>query len=181
MSLEDLRSLEIFASSYRTDRYLRLEMEGGDPAKMWRLVPAQLPRPVTKVLDGGGVQALLELYGEASQLHFVGAVADSELIGLATWRMEHWNHMLWLCDIRVREEKRSHGVGSRLMEALHWSALREDAGGIMLETQNLNLAAIEFYRTRGFEVAGINTRLYPGADRSDPWEVALYMHRGLDG
>ncbi len=180
LNFEEASRLEIFGSGYSSDRYLKLHIEGKPTVRTWKLVPVKLQRPIERRLDRGGIDTLVELYGRPEDLSFLAATKGQNLVGLVTWRFEAWNHMLWLCDIRIHKDHRRQGIGGRLLEALYWTSFRVGAGGIMLETQNLNVGAVDFYLSRGFDIVGLNSHLYSLGEDSEPWEVALYLHRSLE-
>jgi streptothricin acetyltransferase len=91
----------------------------------------------------------------------------------------YWNRYAYIEDIVVDKNFRRLGVGKRLIQqAKQWAAAKQLAG-IMLETQNNNLAACCLYEQCGFELAGFDRRLYQGL-QPDTDEIALYwywMHR----
>jgi ribosomal protein S18 acetylase RimI-like enzyme len=47
--------------------------------------------------------------------------------------------------------------------------------GMMLETQNNNVAACRFYESCGFELGGFDAYLYKGLNRTTD-EIALYWY-----
>lgn len=179
LSLQELESLTIFPSGYSTTAYLRVVTTGTGPEKTWSLKREDRRRPVRRRLDGATLESLIRLYGPADELSFIGAVERDKLAGLITWKFESWNHMVWLHDIRVRDSHQRAGIGTRLLEELKWDAIRLNASGIMLETQNTNHPALDFYLAKGFELVGINTHLYGRSAGPEP-EVALYFHLSLD-
>jgi len=190
LSVEEIRALRIFASSYATTHELRLQQKGREPELAWSLTQRALPRPITRRLEGDSVETLAELYGPAESLRFIGAMESEApatfgpqeqrtdaLVGLLTWRFEAWNETAWLCDIRVRQSHRRRGIGKRLVEDLRWAAARAEARGIMLETQTTNIPAIVFYLGLGFQIVGLNSAMYgnPGS-RVD---AALFLWSAL--
>jgi len=52
----------------------------------------------------------------------------------------------------------------------------ENLPGLMLETQNNNLAACAFYEKHGFRLGGIDRCLYQGLDPQSS-EIALFWYR----
>ena len=178
--MEEISSLTIFASEYHSDRYLRVETSGTPPDLTWKVRSVARGRGITRRLDGGSLDALAQLFGPVETLRFIGAFHGEKLVGLLIWKLEEWNQTVWLCDIRVRAEYRRRGIASRLLEDLQWAAMRAEARGIMLETQNANTQAIEFYLVKGFRLVGLNSALY--SDRDSPMvEVALFFYRSLGG
>jgi streptothricin acetyltransferase len=87
----------------------------------------------------------------------------------------NWNQYAYVEDIVVDENFRRCGIGRLLLQrAIEWA---KDKGlpGIMLETQDNNVAACMLYQACGFEIGGFDRRLYQGLDPNSE-EVALYWY-----
>lgn len=98
-----------------------------------------------------------------------GAIAGQ--IRLRRW----WNHYGYIEDIVVDRRYRRLGVGRALIQqAIEW-ARQKQLPGIMLETQNNNLAGCRLYESCGFELAGFDRCLYQGIDPASD-EIALYWY-----
>jgi len=101
--------------------------------------------------------------------HCDGALAG-ELI-VRRW----WNNFAYLEDITVKTAYRRQGIGRALVNrAIDWARSRQ-LPGIMLETQNNNVAACRFYERCGFELGGFDRHLYR-ALHPDTREIALYWY-----
>lgn len=88
---------------------------------------------------------------------------------------KNWNGYAYIEDIAVDPEYRGEGIGRALMQrAIEW-AKAKGFPGIMLETQDNNVAACRLYARCGFELRGFDTHLYKA---SDPFtdEIALYWY-----
>jgi len=89
--------------------------------------------------------------------------------------MKYWNGYAYIDDVAVDSEYRRHGVGRALIErAIEW-AKEKGLPGLMLETQNNNVAACKLYEQCGFELRGFDTHLYKGLN-PDTDEIALYWY-----
>jgi streptothricin acetyltransferase len=87
----------------------------------------------------------------------------------------HWNRYAYIEDIVVDRNYRRQGVGSELIhQAIRWAAGKRLAG-VMLETQNNNVAGCRLYENCGFKIGGIDRCLYQGLDSSAD-EIALYWY-----
>ncbi len=88
---------------------------------------------------------------------------------------KYWNRYAYVEDIVVDAAFRRRGVGRALIEqAKHWT-ISNHLPGIMLETQNNNVAGCRLYERCGFILGGFDVYLYRGIDPGTE-EVALYWY-----
>jgi GNAT superfamily N-acetyltransferase len=80
---------------------------------------------------------------------------------------------LW--DLRVTPESRRSNVGSILFAAAEDWAKSHGCRQLKVETQNINLAACEFYASRGCRLGAIHRFAYPDL----PHEVQLLWYKDL--
>jgi streptothricin acetyltransferase len=102
------------------------------------------------------------------------AYVDNEPAGQLRVK-KYWNGYAYIDDFAVDARHRRHGIGRALMQrAMEWA---KDKGfpGIMLETQNNNVAACRLYESCGFELGGFDAYLYKGLNRATD-EIALYWY-----
>lgn len=99
-----------------------------------------------------------------------GVFEDAELQGWIICEQRTWNNSFYIENTLVNEKYRRHGLGIMLIKNAIKEARRLNCRVIELETQNTNYPAIQFYRRMGFNITGVNTRLY---DQSN--EIALFM------
>jgi len=115
----------------------------------------------------------------ASQGASIAAKADGVLAGVAIVEPRHWNNSLWIWEFHVSASFRRQGIGLMMMNHLDQVG-REMGFRIMsCEVQNTNVPALDFYRTAGFELEGIDLSLYSN-DPGRNGEVAFFMKRKLD-
>ena len=81
--------------------------------------------------------------------------------------------VLW--DLRVQPEWRGRGVGRRLFEAAERWASARGCRQLKVETQNVNVAACEFYARRGCVLGAVDRFAYPTL----PHEAQLLWYRDL--
>ena len=86
---------------------------------------------------------------------------------------KNWNNYAYIEDIAVDAEFRRRGIGRSLInKAIQW-AKEKNLPGVMLETQNNNVAGCMLCQSSGFELAGFERRVYQGIDPNTD-EIALY-------
>ena len=102
------------------------------------------------------------------------AYVDEQLAGQIVVR-KNWNRYAYIPDIVVDVGYRRSGVGRTLLQhAVAW-ATAEQLAGVMLETQNNNVAACCLYESCGFQLGGFDRCLYKGL-QPDTDEIALYWY-----
>ena len=102
------------------------------------------------------------------------AYSGSEIVG----RIEicrNWNDFAYVNHLVVESAFRRSGIGCALVQqAIEWSQ-SERLAGVMLETQNNNVAASKLYERCGFQLRGFDQDLYRGRD-PDTREIALFWY-----
>ena len=88
---------------------------------------------------------------------------------------EHWNNTAYIEDIVVHAGFRRQGAGRALIERAKQWAREHQLAGIMLETQDVNVAACRLYESCGFNLRGIDTHLYRAIEHVSG-ETALYWY-----
>jgi ribosomal protein S18 acetylase RimI-like enzyme len=103
-----------------------------------------------------------------------GFVAEvmGEVVGFAAYTHQHWNHRAELRHLYVAPRMRRHGVGRQLVGEVVARARQAGMRCVWLETSNVAYPAIQFYRSVGFELCGLDTSLYGGEQAG---ETALYF------
>lgn len=87
----------------------------------------------------------------------------------------NWNQFAYIENLVVDAGHRKQGVGRALIQnAVRW-AEGEQLSGVMLETQNNNVAACRFYQRCGFVLGGFDRLLYRGQNPETD-EVALFWY-----
>lgn len=99
-----------------------------------------------------------------------GAFENGKLIGWAICSFREWNNSLFIENILISEEFRGQNIGRLFIKNISRKARELQCRMVELETQNTNYPAIKFYKSAGFTITGINTKLY-----NDYTETALFM------
>ena len=102
------------------------------------------------------------------------AYADGQLAGQVIVR-KYWNGFAYIDDIAVAVDFRRLGVGWALLQRVVTWARENQLAGIMLETQNNNVAACRLYESCGFKLGGFDRNLYRGLHLGTD-EIALYWY-----
>jgi ribosomal protein S18 acetylase RimI-like enzyme len=113
----------------------------------------------------------------------LAARVEGELLGGAViafdtpdvWMLEGRQDQAVLWDLRVRPGSRRRAVGRRLFDASVAWATRRQCRSLVIETQNVNVAACRFYAAMGCELRRIDRFAYPDL----PDEVQLLWRRRL--
>lgn len=106
------------------------------------------------------------------------AYVDGQLAGQVVIG-PRWNGYAYLEDIRVDPHFRRGGVGRALMaQAITWARARGKPG-IMLETQDVNVGACQFYERCGFVLGGLDHYVYRNFPENKD-EIGLYWYLLFD-
>ena len=108
-----------------------------------------------------------------------GMYDRGRLVGIAISERINWNKSLWIREFGIAESHRRKGLGRQLMERVAADASAKGLRVLVCETQNTNVPAIDFYRSVGFEIAGVDLSYYTNSDLT-AGEVAIFMKRKLE-
>ncbi len=105
------------------------------------------------------------------------AFAADEMAGAILLHIEEWRSVARVEDLIVGHQFRRYGIGSLLLNCASDWARKRGCWAIVLETQNVNYPAIQFYLRNGLEIWSINQHFYPPG--SVEHEVAIHMGKRL--
>ncbi|HDR4306428.1 TPA: streptothricin N-acetyltransferase SatA [Bacillus anthracis] len=118
-----------------------------------------------------------EYINKPNQIIYI-ALLHNQIIGFIVLK-KNWNNYAYIEDITVDKKYRTLGVGKRLIaQAKQW-AKEGNMPGIMLETQNNNVAACKFYEKCGFVIGVFDFLVYKGLNMTSD-EVAIYWYLHFD-
>jgi GNAT superfamily N-acetyltransferase len=105
------------------------------------------------------------------------AFADDQVAGAILLKAKEWRRVTRIQDIIVGRQFRRYGIGSLLLNCASDWARKRGCWALVLETQNINYPAIQFYLRNGLEIWSINQHFYPpGAVEH---EIAIFMGKKL--
>ena len=187
--VNDAQSLHELDNSFETDRIYTLRVHGqlvrGDnnpriidkPALAFELIETAVEPPLYK--DHCRYEDTLEKV-EAKLCRMNGgyvALADGQVAGVGLLNVEERRSVARIEDLIVGRQFRRYGIGSLLLNCADDWARKQGCWAIVLETQNVNYPAIQFYLRNGLEVWSIHQRFYPPGPVEH--EVAVFMGKKL--
>lgn len=104
---------------------------------------------------------------------FLGAYDGGRCVGLAILRRAMFRY-LYLYDLKVNAAWRRKGVGARLVERAAALAAAQGWRGLYTQAQDTNLGACLFYLRCGFEIGGLDTRIYDGTSQEGVSDILFY-------
>lgn len=111
----------------------------------------------------------------AAENDFVGVYDENGVCaGLAVYRAS-WNRYLYLYDLKVNAALRGKGAGRLLIEAGKALAREKGYAGLYTQGQDNNLGACLFYIAAGFEIGGLDTRVYAGTKQAGKSDIVFYL------
>jgi GNAT superfamily N-acetyltransferase len=105
------------------------------------------------------------------------ALAGGQIAGAVLLNVEQWRSVARIEDIIVGHQFRRYGIGSLLLNCASDWARNRGCWAIVLETQNVNYPAIQFYLRNGLDVWSVHQHFYPPGPVEH--EVAIFMGKKL--
>lgn len=103
-----------------------------------------------------------------NDMYIGGAAVAPEMVGFKRGMANLW-------DLRVQPDARNKGIGGKLLEAvIDWSRER-GYGTLMVETQNINTPACNFYFKKGFVLGTIDVHGYCNHSIQDETKLMWYI------
>jgi ribosomal protein S18 acetylase RimI-like enzyme len=123
-------------------------------------------------------ESTLNLYGKMIEEGIsLSALVDNEPAGVLIAEKRDWNNSVWIEKLHVAEDYKHKGIGTLIVKEFARLAGTKGYRVIYLETQNTNYPAIQFYMKNGFDLTGLDMKLYDGEENMN--EVAVYMTKDL--
>lgn len=105
---------------------------------------------------------------------FMGAYEGQQCVGLAIYQ-HSWNKYLYLYDLKVNAACRGRRIGEKLIAAGRELARENGYRGLYTVGQDNNLGACSFYIRCGFEIGGLDTRVYQGTSQEGKRDILFYL------
>jgi GNAT superfamily N-acetyltransferase len=151
--------------------------EQGQSAVSFKLVETPVDPPVYKnfFADNVTVEDIEARLSEAEGGYV--ALADGQIAAVILLCVEEWRSVVRIDELIVGRQYRRYGVGSLLLNCASDWARERGCWAIVIETQNNNFPAFQFYLRNGLEIWGINRNFYPPGPTSH--EIAILMGKQL--
>ena len=190
VNVDDTPALHELDYDFETDRIYALHVHNGliqnkhaavskddQVAFAFELIETQVDPPLYKnYREREQMLADLEARVQDAQGGFV-ALVDGKVAGAIFLNVDEARSVVNIQDMIVGRQYRRYGVGSLLIScASDWARNRE-CWAIVLETQNTNYPAIQFYLRNGLEIWSINRSFYPPGEYAH--EIAIFMGKRL--
>ncbi len=158
------------------DRLLQnnhLDEQGDQCAFTFELVQTQVDPPIYKNYhEQKASMADVEAHLRSAEGGFV-ALVNGEVAGGIFLNIDRARHVADIQDMIVGRQFRRYGVGSLLLSCASDWARHHKCWAIVLETQNTNYPAIQFYLRNGLRIWSIGQNFYPPGPTAH--EVAIFM------
>lgn len=113
-------------------------------------------------------------YRDAADSTVLVAWLDERAVGHVVLST-HWNGFAHVDELAVDESARRHGIARALLDVAQFWSRKRNLPGVMLETQNNNLAACRLYESCGYQVGGVDHMRYRGLDPQSR-ETAIFWY-----
>ena len=153
----------ILPMDYTTDTYYDVQLERRDAGYTISIQKETFEEPVTHSSEEDDYPD--RLYADHYENAYAwGILQDGLLIAAMETDPEDWSNRLRITEIWVAKEHRHQGLGHALLQVAKEQARRERRRAVILETQSLNVNAVDFYIHEGFTLIGLDTCCYRNND-----------------
>ncbi len=160
---------------YTSGYYYKLESKKKPKSEGWIFEWKKTPfkEKFRKKWEGN----LFELYKTKAEYYILENTNNKEIGLLAFEQLSHSNRTrIW--DIMIQPEYQRNGYGTLLMKFLETKARKLKSRALVLECQNTNHKAINFYLKNGFNLIGFDLEAYT-QEQGGGIEVRLEMGKNL--
>ncbi len=159
----------ILNSEFTFTVYGYAQVQIGKPVAQWRV------DSVEPYLKNYGIdsQEFCD-YRDAADSTVLVAWLDEQPVGHIVISKK-WNGYAHIDELAVDVTARRNGIARKLLDVAQFWSRRQNLSGIMLETQNNNLAACKLYENYGFVVGGVDYLRYRAIDPATE-EAAIFWY-----
>ncbi len=145
------------------------QVQIGKPVTQWRI------ESVEPYLKNYGIdsQEFCD-YRDAADSSVLVAWLDEQPVGHIVLS-KNWNGFAHIDELAVDAAARRNGIARKLLDVAQFWSRKHSLPGIMLETQNNNLAACKLYESYGFVVGGVDYLRYRAIDPTTH-EAAIFWY-----
>ncbi|MBO0794202.1 MAG: GNAT family N-acetyltransferase [Ktedonobacteraceae bacterium] len=185
--LNDAPAIHRLDYNFETDRVYTLRVKerlapatcpgNGEAVFSFELLETAVDRPIYKdyFAEMNDVEEIKERLRSAEGGYV--ALANGEVAGAILLKVDEWRSVVQIQDLIVGHQYRRYGVGTLLLNCATDWARERNCWAIVLETQNTNYPAIQFYLRNGLEIWSINRHFYPPG--ASAHEIAIFMGKRL--
>jgi len=158
-------------NGFRTNKILNVENHESDKYFSCSVTEVELEKGFVKEwpLDDSTFKYYNEIISQGISF---GAYDSDELVGYILLSEMSWNKSLWIDYLMVSDAYKGTGIGRKLInKALEIASTNYRV--LVLEVQNENYGAIQFYQKLGFRIEGIEFSRY--AEKENEKNVAFIM------
>jgi len=154
------------------------DSEQGPSAISFKLVETPVDPPIYKNFFADNNVTVEDVKARLSEAEggYV-AVADGQIAAVVLLHVEEWRSVVRIDELLVGHQYRRYGVGSLLLNCASDWARERGCWAIVIEAQNNNFPALQFYLRNGLEIWGINRNFYPPGPTSH--EIAILMGKQI--
>lgn len=156
--------------TYTTTGHYRVELDQGKETMGMKLVREDYSEPK----DVSNTDTLYQEYWQNAEAYAVCEDETGKVLGYVEIATDEWNNRLRMTQLLALPEARGKGAGKFMVNFVKSIAAEREYRIIVLEAQNYNLPAIDFYLSQGFKFCGGNVYFYSNEDLEDD-EVMLEM------
>lgn len=161
--------------SYVTKEHYRVELSSEKNSMALRYIR----EPYSEPREENNTDTLYQEYWQNCEAYAVCDDETGDILGYVEIASDEWNNRLRMTQLLVKKEARGKGAGKFMVDFVKETARQREYRIIVLEAQNYNTPAIDFYFSQGFSFCGGNTYFYSNCDIEDD-EVMLEMAYLLD-
>lgn len=179
LSTLDEEVMELLKCGYTSDEIYRVTKSETREKTVFTVELNKLDQPFTKSWSNSYNKGGIDFYNRVISLGAsILTRVDGSLAGVAIIEPRSWNKTMLIWEFHISPDFRRRGIGKAMMNHIDNQGRMLGFRIMTCEVQNTNVPALDFYRSAGFELEGIDLSLYSN-DPGRNGEVAFFMKRQL--